>query len=134
MSQKPFSDLIAEAASGKGSAFEPSQSSTAPAALPRIQEETRAAEEEFQTGAQMTALTTTLEENPQEPSTQEAAVSETYNTKVQAAESAGTTTELSAEGQLEEVYQQQSDAAALIEQNLTVDLPSSSVVGHASDH
>ena len=133
MSQKPFSDLTAEAAGGKDSVFEHGQSSTAPAALPRIQE-TRAAEEASQTGGQMTALTTNLEENPQEQSRQEAAASETYNTKAQAAESGGTTTELSTRGQLEEVYQQQSDAAALIEQNLIVDLPSSSLVSHVSDH
>ncbi|KAG6995760.1 hypothetical protein G7Y79_00042g078650 [Physcia stellaris] len=127
MSQKPFSDLTAEAAGGKNSAFEPGDSSIAPAALPRIQEETRAAEGASQTGAQITALTTNLEENRQEHSRKEAAVSETYNTKAQAAESDGTTTKLSAEGQLEEVYQQQSDAAALIEQNPIVDLPSSSL-------
>ena len=131
MSQKPLSDFMAEATGGKESTSDPSQSSTAPAALPTIQENTSAHEESLQTGAPVTALSTNLGESPQEQPSQEAVVSEIHSTEGQATESGENTTQLPAGNQLEEVYQQQSDAAALIDQSLVVDLPTSSLVGHA---
>lgn len=133
MSQKPLSGSNAEATGGKESTFEPSQSSTARTALPTIQENASAHEEALQTGASVTALSTTLEESREEQPSQEAAVS-THSTEGQATKSNVNTTRFSAEGQLEEVYQQQGDAAALIDQSLTVELPSSSHVGRATYH
>lgn len=130
MSQDSLPDLIAEATSGKEWAFEPSSSSTAPTALHTIEEETSAAEEAFHTAAQMTALSPTPEENLQEQATREAAVSEAHSTEAQEAESIGVNETLSAEDQLREVYDRQTNAVALVEQNLIVDLPAPSLVGH----
>lgn len=134
MEQKPLSDLNAEATGGQDSAFEPSLLSTASTILPTIEEETLTAEPAHQMRSRMTAPSTTQEESSQEQFNEESTVSETENVEAQAGGSLLNSTQPLAESQLSEVYHQQGDAAALIEGNMIVDLPESSLVGHTTYH